>query len=76
MINSKTSSNRLCEESPRTKVSLGLRGGIPYLLIYLFQNFLQLRTVLLFLVLNWFLIIVEKGRYVRTFGIVYCAKSL
>ena len=76
MINSETNSNRLCEESPEAKVSLGLRGGIPYLLIYLFQNFLQLRTVLLFLVLNWFLIIVEKGRYVRTLGIVYVAKSL
>ncbi|MEI6134818.1 MAG: hypothetical protein WCP72_07575 [Desulfomonile sp.] len=76
MINSETNSNRLCEESPEAKVSLGLRGGIPYLLIYLFQNFLQLRTVLLFPVLNWFLIIVEKGRYVRTLGIVYVAKSL
>ena len=76
MINSETNSNRLCAESPETKVSLGSRGGIPYILIYMFQNFLQLRTVLLFTVLNWFLIIVEKGRYVRTLGIVYVAKSL
>ena len=76
MINSETNSNRLCEESPRAKVSLGSRGGTPYFLIYLFQNCLQLRMVLLFPVLNWFLIIVEKGRYVRTLGIVYVAKSL
>ncbi len=29
MINSETNFNRLCEESPRAKVSLGSRGGDP-----------------------------------------------
>ncbi len=29
MINSETNSNRLCEESPEAKVSLGSRGGDP-----------------------------------------------
>jgi len=39
LINSETNSNRLCAETPETKVSLGSRGGIPYILHLLVSEF-------------------------------------